>query len=107
MKMYSTEDLIKHMERIVKRDVKHYQSDFYDYDVDTIKRNKEPERRFFYMWVVRDCGTHLLPIGGADADTVKKGCDYLDAVRDCFAERKEYYLQYNPHSDTWTCEKRR
>lgn len=51
-------ELLSKMENIVKRYVKHYKSDFYDYDLDTLKSENEKK----YIWIVRECGTFLLDI---------------------------------------------
>ena len=52
-------ELLNKMENIVKRYVKHYKSDFYDYDLHELKKENEKK----YVWIVRESGTFLLDIG--------------------------------------------
>lgn len=51
------EKLLESMERIAKRTVKHYFSDFTDYDVKTVR---EAETGKSYVWLLRETGTYLL-----------------------------------------------
>lgn len=45
------------MENIVQANVDYYKSDFYNYDVNTVKNMKPGECR---IWSIRDTGTYLL-----------------------------------------------
>lgn len=49
--------MLKKMENIVKKYVKHFKSDFYDYDVLTIGRCYPNQ---VLIWIVRNCGTYLV-----------------------------------------------
>lgn len=49
--------VLKKMENIVKRYVKHYKNDFYIYDLFMLKKYKEP-----FLWMIRDTGTDLIPL---------------------------------------------
>ena len=51
------ESLLENMERIAKRTVKHYFSDFTEYDVKTVK---QAETGKSYIWLLRETGTYLL-----------------------------------------------
>ena len=42
-------------ERIAKKRVNHYLTDFYNYDKPIIERQEKAE----YIWIVRECGTWL------------------------------------------------
>ncbi len=59
----SREKLLESMERIAKRTVKHYFSDFTDYDVKTVK---EAETGKSYIWLLRETGTYLLQADSLD-----------------------------------------
>ena len=52
--------VLDQMAEIVAKYVKHYQTDFTDYDVDTYKKADDGAQ---FVWLVRTCGTyfHLLP----------------------------------------------
>lgn len=47
--------VLEQMTAIVEKSVKHYKTDFYDYDMKDIKDGKSDK----YIWIVRDCGTWL------------------------------------------------
>lgn len=49
--------IIKKMANIVKRDVKHYQNDFYIHDVYLIKKHEGP-----FIWMTRPTGTDFIPL---------------------------------------------
>lgn len=52
--------VLDQMAEIVAKYVKHYQTDFTDYDVDTYRKADDGAQ---FVWLVRTCGTyfHLLP----------------------------------------------
>lgn len=75
-------ELLKNMENLVERDVHFYKSDFYDFDVDTIKKMKDKEKRW---WLTRDSGTWLLKYDRPDSLTVAEYYSETDA--------KYYYLE--------------
>lgn len=41
--------------------LKHYKDDFYVIDKEILEKSVAPDTRF--MWIVRECGTHLIPLG--------------------------------------------
>ena len=45
------------LERIVQKYVKHYQDDYYKYDLDELSSK---ERSDAYLWIVRTNGTNLI-----------------------------------------------
>ena len=50
-------ELLDHMERIAKREVKHYYSDFSDYDVKYVQEDEPGTGR---IWLLRETGTYFL-----------------------------------------------
>ena len=82
----SSDQLIEKMETIVKATVKHYQSDFYDYDVDFIK-NFDNEKYDSFYWIVRESGTHFIHENIENDET---GNDYIQAVRNNWDNLKEF-----------------
>ena len=50
------QELHDHMERIAKREVKHYFTDFSDYDVKNIQEDKPGTGR---IWLLRETGTYF------------------------------------------------
>ena len=82
----TTEQLLEKMESIVKKTVKHYQSDFYDYDVSFV-RNFDSEKYDSFYWIVRECGTHFFH-ENIEKDDVKNN-DVL-AIRENWKDIKEY-----------------
>ena len=52
--------IIKTMADIVEKKVKNYKTDFYNYDVDTLKNNIDENSQ--YLWVIRENGTNLFYI---------------------------------------------
>ena len=50
-------EIIKKMANIVKRNVKHYQNDFYVYDLHMIKKYTGP-----FLWMTRETGTDFIPL---------------------------------------------
>lgn len=51
--------------------LKHYQQDFYEHDRRFMERNYTSEAS--YLWIVRECGTHLIPLG-VHAKMCDEGC---------------------------------
>lgn len=64
----------------VKREVGHYQTDFYNYDVPMLQHMEYGQ----YIWITRECGTHLTRIDGRDRDLQDRlfSIDYVRAVID-------------------------
>ena len=50
-------ELLDHMERIAKREVKHYYTDFSDYDVKNVQEDEPGTGR---VWLLRETGTYFL-----------------------------------------------
>lgn len=82
MKNLSKTQLLQAMERRVKRYVKHYQTDFYDYDVKQIDTLQEKNTNVF---ITRECGTYLITI---PSSTFMDGINFLKCILG----------QYNPES---------
>lgn len=62
---FSSAPVFKKMQAIVEADgypfLKNYKQDFYEHDQRFLERTFSPESR--YLWMVRDNGTHLVPVG--------------------------------------------
>ena len=80
-------NILEAMEQIVSKYVHFYQTDFYDYDVLTIKNtvgaNRIADRRF--LWLPRHCGTYLF---------------YEIDVMTRIPQRKAFNYYYEQHSNT-------
>lgn len=54
--------LLSTMGNIVKREVKHYLTDFTEYDKPEIEALDIPEKETaLFVWITRECGTYLIP----------------------------------------------
>lgn len=85
----NTQEIIKTMERVVKKHVVAYQSDFYDYDIATITNMKMYERRF---WLVRDTGTYLF----TDPDIAKTVMECGNYIYFAVIYKNQYEYEYTP-----------
>lgn len=56
--------LLEAMERAARREVKHYFSDFTDYDVPNVATM---ETGTSWIWITRECGTHLFKADSLDS----------------------------------------
>lgn len=81
-----TATLLQRMEQIVLENVKHYLTDFYRYDYDTILNQEE---NCCLIWIVRECGTNLYYASHT-------ACELLDCYKD---EKKYYIITYG--NDEW------
>lgn len=90
----NTTELFRKMQWHVSREVKHYASDF-AVDKDSILANVAARRYGQYVWITRDCGTHLIPVGIA-ADDPDASTDYLRAIRGTWPKHQEYILTLGP-----------
>lgn len=61
------DELAATMDRIVSREVKHYRTDWTDYDRPAILDEKKTPVATSYTWITRECGTYLFPSAAADA----------------------------------------
>ncbi len=68
--------LVEAMERRARREVKHYFSDFTDYDVPNVE---SMETGTSWIWITRECGTHLFKADSADS---------IRAVLECWTPDK-------------------
>lgn len=101
-KQFTTENLLQKMENIVKRTLKSYKSDFYNYDVsmiNTIDGKKEKQR---LVWIVRELGTFLIYMDGTEEEK-KASNDFLQAIRATWNNRKEYQIIFN--GSAWSINK--
>ena len=83
---YTTKQLQNKMEKIVKDNVKHYQSDFYKYDLQALQAFDKKKYDSF-IWIIRECGTHFIYQNIENDDC---NYDYLKAVRNTWPESKEF-----------------
>ena len=100
MKYSSYNDLINAMRRHVNVHVKHFKADA-GYDYETIRRDMNAKKNVTYIWVLRDCGTFLLPVkDDKDAARSEAAVEYYDTVKDCFPanKRREYTIQLDSNS---------
>ncbi len=63
--------LLDSMERIARREVKHYFTDWTEYDAPTVA-GMEPGTS--WIWITRDCGTHLFKADNFSAIRAVLGC---------------------------------
>ena len=91
-KALTTEELVKKMAWHVSREVKHYATDF-DFDRAQLAEALEAGRYGQYIWITRDCGTHLVPVGIAAADP-DQSAELLSAIRRTWpdGQRHEYCI---------------
>ncbi len=73
-------NLIRAMALIVGKTVKHYKTDFYDYDVPAILKAQPGEAR---IWILRETGTYFPP----DPDGAEMVCSVLDNMPNVCAYR--------------------
>ena len=71
-------DMAAAMERIVSREVKHYKTDWTDYDRPAILDEQRTKTGESFIWITRECGTHLFPATSADS---------IRAVLECWENR--------------------
>ena len=76
-------DFLNKAERIVKRYVSHYRSDFYDWDVEVFGDAHKAGKDVHYAWYVRDGGTHLI----ADENDV---CHWDEAISHAWSNVHKY-----------------
>ncbi len=107
--------LLTRMENIVKKRVKFYKSDFYDYDkkkifsfaADYYVNQFERDHIRGFIWIVRECGTFLLNANADGSPYNDAAAEMLQAVRDNFRDRDnhhEYDIQFKG-GNTWTISK--
>ena len=91
-KALTTDDLITKMAWHVSREVKHYASDF-EIDRAQLAEALEAGRYGQYIWITRNCGTHLVPVGIAAADP-DQSAELLAAIRRTWpdGQRHEYCI---------------
>lgn len=95
-KALTTEELVKKMAWHVSREVKHYATDF-DIDRAQLTEAAESGRYGQYIWITRNCGTYLIPVGCAAKDPAASAA-FLEAVRGTWPERREYVITLGPQS---------
>ena len=79
------------MQNLVNRNVKHYKTDF-DIDKEILSRKEATS----YRWIIRESGTHLIPIPGKDnQEELQKASDYIGAIKYNWSEYKDYIITFN------------
>lgn len=91
--------LLSHMEWHMKRTVKHYRSDFYKYDIERVMDMEKNHEYGNYLWIIRECGTHIVTL--VDGQDLKDNDYYmaLDALHG--DEMKTFTLAYNRNGFTF------
>lgn len=87
--------LASEMEKIAKKNVKHYFSDFTDYDRPKIENENDA---FLFIWIVRDCGTHLIKITN-NPEELYNSYDYIRAIYDCWGTENLKTFQIQQFKD--------
>jgi antirestriction protein ArdC len=86
------DELITKMGNIVKRYIKHYKTDFTDFDVKKIDNIIKAKAYGEYLWSVRECGTWLI-----EADDT----EWKNLLNDQYGDNHRWYtLTYS--ADGWT-----
>ena len=86
MRTYKCKDwfaLWKRMENRVKREVKHYKEDFYQYDREQLNRRDREDDTFRLVWMTRNSGTWMF----AEDDT-----SFYEAVKANGMNEHEYRI---------------
>lgn len=73
-------NLVRAMARIIGQTVKHYKTDFWNYDVPAILKMQPGEAR---IWILRETGTYFPP----DPDGAEMICSVLDNMPNVCAYR--------------------
>lgn len=68
----SDNEVLKKMDRIVKRNVKQYQSDFYLHDICLMNEHPGP-----FLWLIRESGTDFIPLENINNNLIS----WYDAVK--------------------------
>lgn len=85
----TTEELIKKMAWHVSREVKHYATDF-DIDRAQLTEAVETGRYGQYIWITRDCGTHLVTLWDTVDGHAADSTQYLDAIRRTWPDKQRH-----------------
>lgn len=97
----SAADLLNHMEWHTKRIVKHYQSDFYKYDIERIHNIESGNESGRYLWIIRECGTHIVKV--YDDEPIEKNVYYKAILQNYGSNMKTFTFTYNKY-DAFTFE---
>lgn len=91
MKFY---ELIRKMEYQVNRTVKHYQDDFYEYDIPFLAENCRSSQPIEFAWFLRDTGTHICSNKNED----------FELYKNLYREQNdmEFKLTYTPVESSWS-----
>lgn len=106
MKNFTTEQLLQRMENIVKRTLKGYKSDFYNFDTNMIATISSKKKKQRLVWIVRELGTFLIYLTGTEGGKIKSN-DFLRAVRATWGpkSRKEYLIIFD--GSAWSIKKQK
>lgn len=102
----STAELLDIMQHETDRAVKHYKTDFSEYDAPRIRAEQEKQEKGYkdttpgFIWITRDSGTWMVSLqkDGSPLDN-----NFLRAIRDQWSDRREYRITHTRHG--WTIEK--
>lgn len=102
----STAELLEIMQQETARTVKHYKTDFSEYDAPRIKTEQEKLEKGYsnftpgFIWITRDAGTWMVSLtkDGSPLDN-----NFLRAIREQWTDRREYRITHTRHG--WTIER--
>lgn len=87
--LFGKADLYGNMEKRVKRYVKHYKSDFYEYDMPRIRDLEDGA----YLWIVRENGTFMLTAGAPYTS------EHFRAILENFSSDKLHFYSIVKNAD--------
>ena len=88
IRVYETKEaMLDSMERIARQTVKHYFTDFTEYDIPAVLNSDKP----VYYWIVRECGTHYIP---------STSIDHVRAVLETWTDCKVYQIVFGHNVQT-------
>ncbi len=75
--------IFQKMNEIAERVIKHYKSDFTDYDINTYGRMYENTP---FIWIVRKCGTYIVGLASKMSDCTQKAQEETREFATCIIE---------------------
>ena len=79
----NNDKIFQKMTEIADRVIKHYKSDFTDYDINTYGRMYENTP---FIWIVRKCGTYIVGLASKMSDCTQKAQEETREFATCVIE---------------------